>query len=149
MFIGTSAIRINKVTLALFYSARTCHVESDVRRSRQITCSVVCLGMRTLLDSLPISVQGFFRLLPGLNCLGSPRSRAYIELNGRIKCSLILCVFQGHGESPSLSRAQLDRIEGCLPKIASLLEIRREIRSLCRQPWKCEIVIVAFLKNYY
>ena len=33
MFIGTSAIRINKVTLALFYSARTCHVESDVRRS--------------------------------------------------------------------------------------------------------------------
>ena len=34
MFIGTSAIRINKVTLALFYSARTCHVESDVRRSK-------------------------------------------------------------------------------------------------------------------
>ena len=33
---GTSPIGINKVTLALFYSARTCHVESDVRWSKKL-----------------------------------------------------------------------------------------------------------------
>ena len=33
MFISTSGIRINKVTVALFYGARTCHIKADVRRS--------------------------------------------------------------------------------------------------------------------